>query len=252
MGGWTRLVAMPKRNVPKPKLLIVDDDEAIRITFGVALNGAGYRVIEAADGLEALEMARREKPALILLDVDMPKANGWQTLETLRKSGFTQPVIMLTGKTLVEDRVRGLTAGADDYLGKPCDHRELIARVHTVLRRSQPAVSTLTALHLGPTTVDLKNRVTTRAGEPVELTRTEYALLEVFARHPRELVTREVMLENVWGYSRQSNTRTLDTHIWRLRQKLDDNAAVPQWIQTVPGGDGYRMMCEAGGDGPEG
>ena len=234
---------MPKRN-SQSKLLVVDDDESARVSFAAALSGAGYRVIQAADGLEGFEMAQREKPVLILLDVDMPKANGWQTLERLRKSGFTQSVIMLTGHILVEDRVKGLSAGADDYLCKPCDYRELIARVNTVLRRSQPSISGLAILHLGPTTVDLKNRVTARAGQPVDLTRTEYAMLELFARHLGKLVTRELMLEVVWGYTRQPNTRTVDTHIWRLRQKLDDNSNVPRWIHTVPAGGGYRMKCD--------
>jgi DNA-binding response OmpR family regulator len=238
---------MTKRKATKPTILIVDDDEAIRPAFALALSGAGYRVVEAGGGLEALELTRRENPALILLDLDMPGMNGWQTLERLRKSGFNQSVIILTGHTLVEDRVKGLTAGADDYLGKPCDLRELIARVHTVLRRSQPTVSGPTVIQLGPTTVDLKNRIATRAGQAVGLTRTEYAILEVFARHPGELVTRAAMLENVWGYSGEANTRTVDTHIWRLRQKLDDNATVPQWIQTVSAGDGYRMMGEVAG-----
>lgn len=238
----SRLFIMSKRNTTKPKILIVDDDEAIRVTFEAALSGAGYRVVEAGDGIEALEVARREKPALILLDLDMPGVNGWQTLERLRKNGFTQSVIILTGHNRVEDRVKGLTAGADDYLGKPCDHRELIARVHTVLRRSQPAASGPTYIHLGPTTVDLKNRTAVQAGQPVRLTRTEYAILEVFARHAGELVTRAAMLENVWGYSRQANTRTVDTHIWRLRQKIGDNVVVPRWIETVSAGDGYRMM----------
>ena len=234
---------MPKRN-SQVKLLIVDDDEFARMSFAAVLSGAGYQMIEASNGQEGFEMAQREKPELILLDVGMPKADGWQTLERLRKSGFTQSVIMLTGHTSIENRVKGLSAGADDYLCKPCDHRELIARVSTVLRRSQPVVSGLATLHFGPTTVDLKNRTSERAGQPVDLTRTEYAILELFARHPGKLVPRKLMLDEVWGYARQSNTRTVDTHIWRLRQKLDDKGVVPQWIQTVSAGDGYRMVCE--------
>ena len=238
---------MTNRNVTKPTILIVDDDETVRPAFAIALRSVGYRVVEAGDGLEALELTRRENPVLILLDLDMPVVNGWQTLERLRKNGFTQSVIILTGHTEVEDRVKGLSAGADDYLGKPCDLRELIARVQTVLRRSQPAVSAPTVIHLGPTKVDLKNRIATRDEQPVGLTRTEYAILEVFARYPGELVTRAAMLENVWGYSGQANTRTVDTHIWRLRQKLGDDATVPRWIQTVSAGDGYRMMGEVAG-----
>ena len=233
----------PVHNPSKPRLLFVDDDELIRITFSAALRGAGYQVSEACNGLEGFALAEREKPALILLDAVMPKADGWQLLARLQQSGYTQPIIMLSGQIGIEDRIRGLSAGADDYLCKPYDMRELIARVHTALRRCQPEATGLKLLQFGATRVDLVNRSTLHKGKEVELTRTEYAILELFARHPGQLVTRETMLESIWGYARKPNTRTVDTHIWRLRRKLDDNPDEPQWIQTVSAGDGYRMSC---------
>lgn len=224
-----------------PSLLVADDDEATRVSYAAALVGAGYQVIQAGDGSEVLALVEQEKPAVVLLDVDMPHLDGWQTLAQLRRIASGPRVVMLTGLTQVDDRVRGLTAGADDYLCKPCDLRELLARVHTVLRRTAGVSTGLTLLHFGPTTVDVRNRTAFRAGQATELTRTEYLLLEVFARYPGELVTRERLLELVWGYTRQSNTRTVDTHIWRLRQKLADES---RWIQTVPAGSGYRMVCD--------
>jgi DNA-binding response OmpR family regulator len=217
----------------------------MRIAYKAALASAGYQVLVARDGLEALTLAAREKPALILLDVDMPGLNGWQTLEQLREREHRPPVIMLTGLTEVDDRVRGLSGGAEDYLCKPCDLRELLARVHTVLRRGEPVETGPRLLQFGTVTVDVTNRVATRGGASVELTRTEFEILELFARHPGQLVTRDRMLEVVWGYKKRSNTRTVDTHIWRLRHKLDDNGDEPRWIQTVPAGDGYRMVADA-------
>ena len=235
-------VAQP--STPGPKILIVDDDEPTRLTYAQALRGAGYTVVEARNGQAGLEAAARELPSLILLDVDMPVLDGWQTLRQLLQAGHQQPVVMLTGATQVEERVKGLSAGADDYLCKPCDYRELLARVHSVLRRSQPQATDLRLLQFGGTVVDLVNRTAVREGQPVGLTRTEYALLEMFAQHPGELVTREAMLDSIWGYDSRSNTRTVETHIYRLRQKLNDTAGDPRWIQTVAAGGGYRMVCD--------
>jgi len=235
---------MPNRTPLQPKILIVDDEEPIRMAFAAALGGSGYRVVTAADGLEALESVAEHKPALILLDLNLPAMSGWKVLERLRAEGFKEPVIVLTGLGEIEHRVRGLTAGADDYLCKPCDLRELIARVHAILRRSAPSNSAAPLLRIGATTLDLANRTATRNGEPVQLTRTEFAIVEIFARHPGQLVTRKMMLEGIWGYTKHSNTRTIDTHVWRLRQKLDDNSSQPRWIHTVSAGGGYRMLLD--------
>ena len=224
------------------KVLLADDDEVIRASYGAVLQGAGYIVLNACDGIEALEIARKEKPALILLDVEMPRADGWETLRQLQADGNRQPVVMLTGRVEVDDRVKGLSLGADDYLCKPCNSRELLARVHAVLRRSRPATAKQTVLTFGDLTMNLGERVAQRAGLPVKFTRTEYAMLELLSRHAGRLVTREQMLDQVWGYGAGSNTRTIDTHIWRLRQKLQDDGQAPRWVQSVPEGGGYRLV----------
>jgi two-component system response regulator MprA len=226
------------------KVLIVDDDELTRIAFSGILSGAGYEVVEAIDGVHGLAMCEKENPALIILDVEMPKASGWQVLTTLRQRNWAKPILMLTGRTHIDDKVKGLGSGADDYLAKPCDSRELLARVNALLRRSQAVKSKVSSLNFGDTTINLTDRTAVRGGEPVELTRTQYAILELFARHPGQLLTREKILEEVWGYTRSSNTRTVDTHIWRLRQKLRDEPREVQWIQTVVAGDGYRMVSD--------
>jgi DNA-binding response OmpR family regulator len=213
-------------------------------TAWIRLSGAGYHVLQAGDGVQGWETAEREQPSLVLLDVDMPQADGWQTLERLQQGGFRHPIIMLTGSTQIDERVRGLSGGADDYLCKPCDLRELLARVHAALRRCQPAVPVPTRLHFGGLTVDLADRTAFRAGAAISLTRTEYTMLELFARHPGRRVTRAQMLDEVWGYGEQSHTRTVETHIWRLRQKLGDHPGEPRWIQTVAAGGGYRMVSD--------
>lgn len=233
---------MPLSTHPESTLLLADDDQAIRASYGAVLEGAGYAVVCASDGVEALATARREKPSLILLDVDMPHANGWETLRHLQADGNHPPVMMLTGCTEIDDRVKGLSLGADDYLCKPCNHRELLARVHAVLRRSQPATQGKSMLVFGDLTVDLGERLAKREGQPVGFTRTEYSILELLGRQPRRLVTREQMLDEVWGYGAEANTRTIDTHVWRLRQKLQDDAAAPRWLQSVPAGGGYRLV----------
>lgn len=237
----------PSRLRPTSTLLVVDDEETIRKTYAAVLSGAGYVVVMAKDGIEALDVARRVMPSLILLDVDMPRANGWETLQRLQAEGCHPPVVMLTGCTEIDDRVKGLSLGADDYLCKPCNSRELLARVHAVLRRSQPRSANDTILTFGRLTVNLVERAAQRGTEPVRFTRTEYALLELFARDAGRIVTRERMLEQVWGYEAESNTRTVDTHIWRLRQKLQDSPEQPQWIETVTSGGGYRMAAECAG-----
>ncbi|HWA26905.1 MAG TPA: response regulator transcription factor [Lacunisphaera sp.] len=231
-------------SAPPAPLLLIDDDESVRLSYGGALRAAGYALAEAADGEEGLARIEELRPELILLDVDMPRRNGWETLETLRRRGHHQPVVMLTGATETSDKVRGLGAGADDYLCKPCDKRELLARVNAILRRSRPPMPALPTLRFGATTVDLPQRQAWRGDQPVALTRTEFALLELFARHAGRPLTREFLLEKIWGYDSGVNTRTLDTHIWRLRRKLGEPQGAPRWLTSVTGG-GYRLDSAA-------
>ncbi|AOS43250.1 Response regulator MprA [Lacunisphaera limnophila] len=234
---------VPSTTIAGAKLLLVEDSVELRVNCAELLRTAGYRVLEAADGVEALELWEREDPELILLDLNMPRLNGWQTLEKLKLRGCRRPVMLLTGLNEVTDRVRGLAAGADDYLGKPCDFRELIARVQALLRRSQPEASGRTRLQFGGITVDLTDRTAVSATGAVALTRTEYAILDLLARHHGRPVARATILDAVWGYTNRPNTRTVETHVWRLRQKLGDGGDEPQWIRTVPG-SGYVLACE--------
>lgn len=223
-----------------PKLLFVDDDTTVRDTSARVLRAAGYRVLEAGDGQAGLEILQREKPALVLLDVDMPRLDGWQVVERLRAQGDRVPVIMLTGLTDVTHRVRGLGSGADDYVAKPCDTRELLARVHALLRRSHPVATGPRRLHFGDHIVDLEHHVVTSAREAPALTRTEFALLELLARKEGRPVSRDEILDGVWGYTHRPATRTVETHIWRLRGKLGDTGGESRWLRTVPG-VGYSL-----------
>lgn len=222
-----------------PTVLIIDDEEYLRQAFGKVLMQAGYRFLEAGNGVAGIELAARTKPALILLDVHMGGLNGWETLQGLQERGLRQPVIMLTGDNAVESRVRGLGAGADDYLGKPCDLRELLARVHAALRRRQPE-ATPVRLKFGEIEVNLTDRTATQGSQPFALTRTEFEMLDFLAKHVGRPVERKKMLEAVWGYTRDFHTRTVETHIWRLRSKLGDDGSEPQWIRTVSG-IGYTL-----------
>lgn len=223
-----------------PKLLLVDDDRNLRESCANTLRAAGYRVLEAEDGLAGLELMQREDPALVLLDVDMPQLDGWQTLQRLRDRGDRTPVLMLTGLGDVTNRVRGLGAGADDYLAKPCDVRELLARVHALLRRSQPVPAGARVLRFGEITVDLDQHAVISAHEAPTLTRTEFALLELLARKDGCPASRDEILDGVWGYTHRPATRTVETHIWRLRGKLGDDCVEARWIRTVPGA-GYAL-----------
>jgi two-component system response regulator MprA len=227
---------------PAPLVLIIDDDPTMREACAAALTGAGYRTVTAKDGAQGWDMIARERPALILLDVDLPKASGWEILKRLQSVADHPPVIMMTGATAVDDRVRGLNGGAEDYLCKPCDLREFLARVHRVLERLQPAAQVAPVLQLGATTVDLARRQAFRAGQPFGLTRTEYSLLEIMARTPGRPVSRDRLLGEIWGYGPRTHTRTVDTHIWRLRQKLCEVPSHPRWIHTVAAADGYSLV----------
>lgn len=223
------------------KVLIVDDCELHRSVCAEILRAAGYRAAEAVDGLEGLRRWAEEPADLVILDVDMPGLNGWETLARLRGGGFTGPVLMCTGSIAVESRVRGLAEGADDYICKPCDHRELLARVNAALRRRQPVMpACLPVLHFGDTVVDLGRGIAANREGDLRLTRTELALLTLFARHGDRLLPRGFILSEIWGYDGSLPTRTVETHIYRLRHKLGDPAESPRWILTAPGG--YRMQ----------
>lgn len=227
----------------QPRILVVEDDRALNLTIEICLKHSGYRVMLASDGESGFEMARSERPDLVILDVMLPGANGVEVCQRLRQMNFESPILMLTGKAHLDDRVMGLNAGADDYLAKPFEPRELLARLNALLRRRRIATRQ-PVIELGEVRVDLANKTATRSGEPLALTKTEYALLDLLARHPGQPVSRENMLDVVWGYTRFPTTRTIDTHIWRLRKKLGDDGDSPRWLKPVHG-QGYCLTLSA-------
>lgn len=227
----------------KAKILLVDDNAEVRSLFRRVLVAEEFRVIECDDGIDALKVVQAEAPALIILDVEMPRQNGWKTLAQLREGGATQPVLMLTHVNDVNSRIHGLEAGADDYLGKPCDPAELLARVRALLRRVPAPRAKPTRLHLGDVQIDLAQKTASRDGKPVQLTRTEYKLIEILVQHAGRPVSRELLLERLWGSS-SGQSHTVDTHLWRLRKKIGDNRTDARSIRNLPG-IGYVLTIPA-------
>lgn len=229
--------------MPAPsKILLVDDETRVRSVLRRLLSDAGYSVIESTDGFEALDQIAIEQPALVILDVEMPRLNGWGTLEELRRRGARVPVLMLTNVNDVPDRLKGFETGADDYLGKPCDLKELLARVKALLRRT-PDTARFSRLKFDDLIVDLSKKVSRRNGQLVKLTRTEYALLDLLAQHHGQPVPRDEILKQVWGASDSANSHAFDSHLWRLRKKIGDGGAQPRWLRNSSG-VGYVLECE--------
>ncbi|MEV4097439.1 response regulator transcription factor [Streptosporangium saharense] len=219
------------------RVLVVDDEPALREALQSSLEFEGYRVGLAQDGQAALDVLRREPYELVLLDVMMPKLDGLTACRRLRAAGNHVPVLMLTARDAVGDRVSGLDAGADDYLVKPFELDELLARVRALLRRGALAASATSddaVLVYGDLRMDTASREVTRAGEPLELTRTEYLLLELFMLHPRQVLTREQILSQVWGFDFEPTSNSLDVYVMYLRRKTE-SAGLPRVIHTVRG-----------------
>jgi len=221
------------------KILVVDDERAVRESLRRALALEGYEVDLAENGEEALERLGRAEPDAVILDVLMPGMDGLEVSRRLRKRGSHVPILMLTARDAVENRVEGLDAGADDYVTKPFALEELLARVRALLRRATGSGETLrfADLELDPST-----RLVTRDGEQIELTRTEFALLELFLLNPRQVLTRSVIFERVWGYDFGYASNSLDVYIGYLRRKTEVGGR-PRLIQTVRG-VGYALREE--------
>ena len=228
----------------KERILLVEDETAMRIALQDALEAEGYRVILALDGRSGLDRAVKEKPALILLDVMLPKLNGFQVCAELRRHSITVPVLMLTARGRVADRVEGLDAGADDYLVKPFSTVEMLARVRALLRRSQQQGKRCDSLRFGPVEVDLVKQIARRERQPVHLSNKEFAMLRLMAQSRGEPVPRDRFLDVVWGFTALPTTRSVDNYIALLRSKLGDDPENPRWIQTVRG-VGYRLMIDS-------
>lgn len=221
-------------------ILVVDDDQAVRDALRRALTMQGYSVEAAADGQEALDrLARNGSPIdLLVVDVLMPRLDGIEVTRRLRAEGSVLPILMLTARDQVSDRVEGLEAGADDYLVKPFALEELVARVRALLRRLG-ADEAATTLSFADLTLDTGTREVTRGDQALELTRTEFSLLELFLRNPRQVLTRSVIFDRVWGYDFGYGSNSLDVYISYLRKKTETGGA-PRLIHTVRG-VGYAL-----------
>jgi two-component system, OmpR family, response regulator MprA len=218
------------------RILVVDDERAVRESLRRALALEGYEVDLAADGEEALESVRHAEPDALILDVLMPGLDGLQVSLRLRRAGSKVPILMLTARDAVENRVEGLDAGADDYVTKPFALEELLARVRALLRRTNAGEE---VLRFADVELDPSTRQVTRDGEAIELTRTEFALLELFMLNPRQVLTRSVIFERVWGYDFGYASNSLDVYIGYLRRKTESGDR-PRLIQTVRG-VGYAL-----------
>jgi two-component system alkaline phosphatase synthesis response regulator PhoP len=222
-----------------PRILIIDDEPEIVRGIADNLTFEGYQTLAATNGESGLALACQEAPDLILLDIMMPRLSGWDVCRELRRRGIDVPVIMLTARAEEADRVRGLELGADDYIAKPFSVRELMARVQAVLRRPGPRRKAA-ALAFGHVRIQVQARQVFVAGREIPMTRKEFDLLVYLVEHRGEIITRERLLDHVWGYERFPTTRTVDTHILRLRRKFEADPDRPAFILTVHG-QGYRF-----------
>ncbi len=223
-------------------ILVVDDEPQIVRLVRAYLEEASFRVITASDGQQALAVARHEKPDLIVLDVRMPQMDGLEFTRLIRREQDV-PIIMLTARAEETDRIVGLELGADDYVTKPFSPRELVARVRAVMRRAQAAPETPSLLRVGPLTLDRATHTVTVSGQPVELTPTEFSLLETLMTTPGRVFSRSELLEAVQGVAFESYERTVDAHVKNLRRKIE-RPDRPPLILTVRG-VGYRLNPEA-------
>ncbi|WP_412539474.1 response regulator transcription factor [Longispora sp. K20-0274] len=221
------------------RILVVDDDAAVRDSLSRSLRFEGYEVTTAEDGHRALELVRGGEPDAVVLDVMMPRLDGLETCRALRAEGLLLPVLMLTARHSVGDRVAGLDAGADDYLVKPFALQELLARLRALLRRTLHAAGpadgpTEGELRFAGLTLDPATREVRRAGRLVRLTRTEFSILEAFLRHPRQVLTRQALFEQVWGYDFGESSNSLHVYLGYLRRKLEADGE-PRLLHTVRG-----------------
>ena len=231
--------------IDQPTLLLADDEAAITENLAPFLQRSGFTVLVAADGEAALAQIEQSQPALVILDVLMPKRDGRAVLRHLRQQGDWTPVILLTQVGEAFERAMALEEGADDYLNKPFDPHELVARIRAVLRRAQPGQRPLTAtqkLISRALTFDRLTRRAWLADEEIHLTPKALTLLEYLMTHADELVSRERLLDSVWGWAYPAGTRTVDSRIAELRRALGDDVSDPQFIETVPG-QGYRFVA---------
>jgi two-component system alkaline phosphatase synthesis response regulator PhoP len=227
----------------KKRILLVEDEPGLVLTLSDRLRSEGYEVETTGKGGGALELAKSAPFDLIILDLMLPDMSGFDVCRDLRQQMIQSPILMLTARAQVEDKVVGLKLGADDYLTKPFETIELMARIEALLRRSAapPATSAIGVYEFGDVSVDFPSAEVERAGEPVEMSAREFQLLTYLIEHRGVVLSRDELLNNVWGYDAMPSTRTVDVHISWLRQKVEANPKHPQFILTVHG-LGYKFV----------
>jgi len=233
---------MKRRSFIQTRLLLVEDDAALVLTLTDLLTSKGYQVESVQDGQEALDRASEGNCDLVILDVMLPHKDGFEICRTLRRRAVHTPIIMLTARSQVKDRVSGLKLGADDYLAKPFEPSELLARIEALLRRSSSlhTNSRDSTFQFGLVTVDFRSTAVRRDGKPIEMSAREFELLSYFIQQQGTTLSREQLLREVWGYDEATLTRTVDAHIWMLRQKLEEDPQNPRHFLTVRG-LGYKF-----------
>jgi len=222
-----------------PTILVIDDDDSLRDTVSVLLEQEGFQVLTASDGRTGLDLALSSRPDLFIVDLRLPGLSGVEICKRLRAAGVKTPLVVLSAVGDEVDKVLLLEIGADDYVVKPFGARELLARIKAVLRRASP--ESRAVVEFGDVQVDLERRIVTRAGSELTLTPAEYNLLTFFLQHPDRPLTRDMILNSVWGYESYPTTRTVDAHVVKLRQKLEPDPVAPRHFLTLHG-VGYRFL----------
>jgi two-component system alkaline phosphatase synthesis response regulator PhoP len=226
----------------KEKILIIEDEEDLVKGLKLNLEDEGYEIDWAADGVEGLRKALEDRPHLIILDIMLPKMNGLDICRELRKKNISIPIIMLTAKGEEIDKVLGLEIGADDYMTKPFSIRELLARIKAHLRREKREKKTIPEVYsFGDVEIDFTHFKVKRKDKELDLTSLEIEILKYFIAHREEVVTREALLDKIWGYEKYPTTRTIDNHILKLRKKIEGDPSHPKFILSVYG-EGYRFV----------
>jgi DNA-binding response OmpR family regulator len=237
--GSTTAAAVPGSTVSK--ILIIEDEPDMVLGLKDNFEFEGYEVLTASDGASGLERARTQKPDLVILDIMLPKLSGLEVCKTLRSEGFEAPIIMLTARGQEIDKVVGLELGADDYVTKPFSIRELLARVRAILRRTDGTKKRLSRYRFADLELDFETYRARKAGEPLDMSPREFELLRYLIERKGETVSRDRLLEDVWGYESYPSTRTVDTHIAKLRAKIGDSGSEPRHILTIHG-MGYKFV----------
>jgi len=222
-------------------IAVIEDDDSVRRSLVLNFELEGFKVITAADGEEGVELVKAKTPDLVVLDVMMPKKDGLQACKEIRNAGISTPLILLTARSAEVDKVLGLELGADDYLAKPFGMLELIARVKALLRRTQ-STQEINSVQFDDVVIDFRAYKAERNQSPLELSAREYRLLRYLVAKEGVVVTRDELLDEVWGYNSYPSTRTVDNHIARLRQKIEENVEDPRHILTVHG-VGYKFVA---------